>query len=336
MSNPRISEEIDVAAAEWAVRVDCGPLSAEDQAALDAWLGDDTRRLGAFARARAMFVHAHRAKALGSHFDPDAAPAADWSQPKEIEVPSFIRPTRRQILLAGGCAAATAAIVTAFGLGSRASAQTYRTDRGQIRLIPMEDGSSVTLNTASEISVAFGRKQRAILLEEGEALFEVAKDLDRPFTVEASYANLRALGASFTVSRLEAKPVEILVRQGVVELHHLLARGTRPHLAVADTRTIMTPDGDIRTVALDSAELDRQLSWREGMLSFEDMPLEQAAAEFARYSNVKIRFGDAALAAETITGRFAANNPVGFCRTVALSMGVRAREKPGEVLLLRL
>ena len=56
---------IDAQAAEWAARVDNGPLSAEEQGVLELWLAGDTRRLGAYAKARAVFAHVQRARALG-------------------------------------------------------------------------------------------------------------------------------------------------------------------------------------------------------------------------------------------------------------------------------
>lgn len=58
------SQEVERAACLWAARLDDGPLSPADQAELDAWLEGDVRRLGAFARARAVAVHSRRAAAL--------------------------------------------------------------------------------------------------------------------------------------------------------------------------------------------------------------------------------------------------------------------------------
>jgi transmembrane sensor len=61
----------------------------------------------------------------------------------------------------------------------------------------------------------------------------------------------------------------------------------------------------------------RELAWREGKIAFEGERLDQAAAQFARYSRTRIAIPDPALAAEPVSGLFAAADPVGFSRAVA-------------------
>ena len=80
------SREVDRQAAEWAAKVDSGPLRPDEQAELDAWLEADIRHFGAFAKARAVFAFTERAKAFGPEFDPASfepfmqprASAANW------------------------------------------------------------------------------------------------------------------------------------------------------------------------------------------------------------------------------------------------------------------
>lgn len=71
MGNRKDSAEIDDAAALWAARVEARALSPEEETALDQWLSDDTRHVGAFARARAVSIHMDGARALGSDFFPE-------------------------------------------------------------------------------------------------------------------------------------------------------------------------------------------------------------------------------------------------------------------------
>jgi hypothetical protein len=59
------SREVDRQAAEWAAKLDSGPLGPEEQATLDRWLEADTRHFGAFAKARAVLAFTDRAKAFG-------------------------------------------------------------------------------------------------------------------------------------------------------------------------------------------------------------------------------------------------------------------------------
>jgi transmembrane sensor len=91
----------------------------------------------------------------------------------------------------------------------------------------------------------------------------------------------------------------------------------------------------ITVAALPVAELHRELAWRDGRIAFEGEALGQAAAEFARYSDVRIVIADPELGREEIAGLYQANDPVGFAKAVALSLNARAEVGSGEVRILR-
>jgi transmembrane sensor len=132
---------------------------------------------------------------------------------------------------------------------------------------------------------------------------------------------------------LGERPVQVLVRQGIVEVEGSSAgRSTVIRLA-ANSRAVLKEAQPIAVTPVASMEVSRELSWREGMLSFEDLPLRDAADEFARYSDTRITFDDPAIGKETVTGLFAANNPGGFAKSVALSLGLRTQNGPEGVTL---
>nr|WP_047169346.1 FecR domain-containing protein [Sphingomonas sp. Y57] len=341
MPGRETSAQIDAVAAEWAVRVDSAPLDSTEQAALDAWLAGDARRLGAYARARAMLLHAGRAKALGTGFDPDAflathgEPSADrHSDANEAALPVQPRGVGRRSVLLGGSGAVAAGVLVSLGLSWQAAAQTFSTKRGEIRLVPLADGSTMTLNTASTARVKFSETERRVELLEGEALFDVAKETSRAFVVAAGETRVHALGTSFTVSRLDRQPVQVLVRQGIVEVVQSGSTQERRRI-VANTRAIVSASRSVEVATIGASEVSRELAWREGMLSFEDKPLRNAARDFARYSETHILFEDDAIGDETVTGLFAANNPAGFARSVALGLGLGVRTEPGGIVLIR-
>lgn len=322
------SREIDVEAAQWAARADRGPLPARDQQALDDWLAADVRRVGAYAKARGVALFSQRAQALGPGFDPDAFAAAE-QRPQAA-------PVRRRWLLTGGLAlAASLAGIVAVRLLWPGAGDVYETRRGEVRVVSLADGSVVTLNTDSRIAVDYQPGRRLIRLARGEALFDVAKDKTRPFFVDAGDARVRAVGTSFTVSRLTDSPVQVLVREGVVEVD--ARRDAAPVRLHANMRAVARRDGDAPIVAqpVPVAEVGRELVWREGRLAFQGETLQQAADRFARYSDIRIVIDDPAAAAEPISGLYQANDPVGFSRAVASSLGLRAEVGAGEVRLRR-
>lgn len=81
-------------------------------------------------------------------------------------------------------------------------------------------------------------------------------------------------------------------------------------------------------------KLARTLAWEVGLIDFDNEPLEQAAEEFARYSNVRIVI-DPMIADRTVTGIFASNNPVGFAKATAKVLKLRVEMGNEEVRISR-
>jgi transmembrane sensor len=314
----KIAHQIDTEAADWAARIDRGPLSPEQQTAFHAWLHEDVRCVGAFGRLRALALTTERARALGPDFDPAA----------------FVPPqSRRRVLQAGGAIAAIALVGAGGAWQMLRHRGRFSTGKGETKVVALKDGSVVTLNTASEILVNYSDELRSVELIHGEALFDVAKNKARPFVVGAGDTNVRVVGTSFTVRRFEAAPVQVLVREGIVEVFTPRARPLR----ISANTLAVAPlgDADIAARPVPAAQLHRAMAWREGQIAFEGETLAQAAVEFSRYSDTRIVIDDPALAKEEIAGLFKATDPVGFAQTIAISLNAHARIGEGEVRLTR-
>lgn len=321
------AHEIDLAAADWVAKADRG-LSAEEERVFERWLTEDPRRSGAYGRMRAIFLYADKAKALGPEFDSARFRPAG----------AAMDPSRRRLLLGGGgvIAAGLAAGVFAAEGGLRGD-QRFSTRRGELVVTPLADGSVMTLNTASLAKVSFLPDRRIVRLIRGEALFDVARDAARPFLVEAGETIVRAAAASFTVSRIERAPVEILVRTGAVEITRRAASPASSLTAHAGMHVVAPTHqrAAIAAATLKETEVGRLLAWRDGRIAFQGETLAEAADQFARYSNTRILFADESIAAERITGLFQANDPVGFAQAVAASFDLKAHVEAGVVRLSR-
>ncbi len=90
-----------------------------------------------------------------------------------------------------------------------------RTSVGEQRVMTLEDGTRVVLNTATRISVQYDRSARRVRLESGEALFEVAKRPEWPFVVTVGERQVTALGTSFVVRR-DAELAAVTLVEGKV------------------------------------------------------------------------------------------------------------------------
>ncbi len=335
MSKRESSAEIDEAAALWALRIDDAALDIEAQADFERWLNGNVRHVGAFARAQAVLVTVKRAKALGSTFEPASftqetnPPGSGEPIARHIadESTAFSLLPRRRFLAGASALAATGALAFFLPI-RRAAAQIYETGRGEIRLIPLENGSTVTLNTDSRVEATLNGAYRQVRLVRGEALFMLAA----PFLVEAGNASLTAQNATFTVCRLDAGSLAVKVCEGDVEI----ARSRFPtHRLGANMEATLPSNGAMMERSISPEALARELAWQEGMLSFEDTPLSDAANAFARYSTRLIQINDPVVGAETVTGRFAVNNPEGFARAVALGLNLRVQTTQNGVLLAR-
>jgi transmembrane sensor len=324
MTQTKKASEIDAEAAQWVARIDRGPLSSSAADAFRLWIEGDSRHLGAFGRIRAISLASEKARALGSDFDriPGISPVA--------------RPSRRQLLVGGGAIAASVLVAGATGVGLILRRHPYVTGKGEMKVVALSDGSVITLNTGSEIAVEFTEATRAVRLVRGEALFDVAKNAKCPFVVRAGDTRVQVVGTSFTVRNMEALPVEVLVREGIVEVSD--PANAKGHVVriTANTRAIaLQGHSAISAVPIVPAELHRELAWKDGLLAFEGQSLASAAAEFARYSDTRIVIADSDLAQEEIAGLFKATDPVGFAQTVAASFKAHVIIRENEVWIVR-
>lgn len=295
-----MSADLDRIAADWVAREDRRALTAAEAAERDAWLAADDRRQGAYVRAHAAWAMMERGRAMAS----DPAPVRRWPMV-----------TRRELIAASavGAIALTGALAV-----SRIGVTTYRTDRGEIRQVPLGDGSSAAINTASRIEVAMDEDQRLVRLTSGEAWFDVSRGRT-PFVVEARDVRLRAADGAFAVRRL-ADGAEVVVAKGTVECW-TTADPSRVLRLPAGTKLLIANALPTAPQALAPANVERLLAWRQGMVGLDGETLAEAAAEFNRYNDRQIVIADAALGQERLVGFFRANDPEGFVRAAAETLG---------------
>ncbi len=218
-------------------------------------------------------------------------------------------------------AAAAAFVFVAAGLIAGRSeieqwlAPEYVTTVGEQRSITLEDGSVVELNSQSRLRAHFEDHLRAIELLEGEAIFRVSKDPNRPFRVRTGATDIVAVGTAFNVKASESRTV-VTVLEGRVRVNQRDAAERSAaasaqavnefELAVGDQLIVARAQPAIRVSLRDT---EKVTSWTERRLIFEDTPLSAAAAEFARYSPRTIRIDDAAVGERKINGVFDATDP---------------------------
>lgn len=276
---------LQVAADWWARLRDPQAAEASVQQWLD-WTAQDERHLAAFECVSAFGAR------LG------ALDAAARDRLMAEFAPAAVAP-RRWLPLAA--AAATLAVVLGTGVllwghqGAAAAPVVYASATGQNRDIVLADGSQVALGGASRLSVRFGRGQRQVTLESGEAYFQVVHDARHPFEVAAGGVTVRDIGTAFDVRR-GAGEVAVAVTHGKVRVSDADSG--------VDAQAGQRVDWDMagKALRLGTTTAEQATAWRDHRLAFVDEPLDVVVASINRYSARPVRLDGAAAGALRFTG----------------------------------
>ncbi|MFC4595485.1 FecR family protein [Sphingobium tyrosinilyticum] len=319
-------EKIDDNAAHWAIRLEDDALSDVERAVLEGWLAEDVRHEGALLRAQATLAYLDRGRALGE----SAASPRDFSFPDEVDGSN----RRRFLKLSAAGLATAAAGAGGFLALSRLGQEEITTQVGEVRRVPLADGSVAVVNTASRVAIALQPKQRDIRLEEGEAWFQVAHDKARPFIVEAGAVRVRAVGTAFAVRRRPGG-ADVLVTEGVVETWIEGQERSRRRLT-AGAQTYVDTSGSLeRTRENARQDVERSLAWRSGEIVLDGQTVDYAAAELNRYNRQRIVIADPAIGRERLVGYFRTSDSAKFATAVAEMTGARVTEKERVILISR-
>jgi transmembrane sensor len=329
MSERETSEAIEDRAAQWVARIDRSGGDPSAEAELALWLAGDDRRRGAYFRAQSAWHMLDRASVLRGGRPIEEIEAAEHAEAAKLS--GWL--SRRQMFLGGAAAAAAVAVVAAGITLWPDRAERIETAVGEIRRVPLKDGSMMAVNTATRLAVDLRPEIRKVAIDEGEAWFQVAHDRARPFVVEAGPVRVQAVGTAFSVRRMP-NGADVLVTEGVVEVWSVGDEANRRRLA-AGSRTFVGDNSGPQQVADTHADVDRTLAWRSGQLIFDGDTLGQAAAEFNRYNNVQVRIDDPALSGERFVGRFRTNEPEAFVRAAATILDAHAEYGRDEIRLSR-
>lgn len=203
---------------------------------------------------------------------------------------------RSKVRVALGMAAVTlvavSATLTVFSI-SRAPddghLQKHFTRIGEQQTIQLDDGSVVTLNTAGQLVVDYSGPTRRILLERGEAYFEVAEDPDRPFTVDLGLRSVTVVGTEFNV-RKDPQHYQVAVVEGAVSIGEFADGAAQHRLEAGWVAEVDVQRNELNAFRPES--MDRYAGWRNGMVSFSREPLYQVVQELNRYTRKKILIED--------------------------------------------
>ncbi len=220
----------------------------------------------------------------------------------------------------------------------------YATGIGEQRLIALEDGSQIELNSRSRLKVRFTGRDRSIELIAGQALFQVAKDPTRPFVVRSGRTSVRAIGTRFDIYRKKDDTV-VTVVEGKVAISPLsapeLARVSMPREQISTgrapsespaARIVTLVAGEQIVVAPHAlpkparANVAVATAWTQQRLVFFRTPLTEVAEEFNRYNTRQLVVKDPGLEAFHVSGTFSSTDPASLIRFLRAQPGLQVSE----------
>lgn len=301
-------DEAGDAAIEWFVRLREGKLSAEETTAFEAWRAAPAN---AAAFDEVLHMYGHLAGMSPARRTPPAP-----------------RATRGMRTAALAFAAAAVAVFASHDeIALRLEADHF-TGVGEKRLVTLDDGSHVLLDSRSAIALRYSAGERRLRLLSGEAWFDVAPDASRPFVVEAGDGRVTALGTAFDVA-LEKSGARVTVTEHRVGV----ASGGKTMIVEEGQQTAFERDTPAR--APETIDIDTATAWRRGKLIINRRPLGDVLAALGRYHRGYIYCVDRAICARRISGVFGAQeNALQSLAEIEASLGLRAIHVTSYLILL--
>jgi transmembrane sensor len=352
-SDEDILSAVAAQAGHWFVANQAGRLSAQENAAFLAWLKASPIHVQEYLGVART---AHRMKAAAGEpqvsfesylsevraAETDVVPIGTPAHRYEARIAH--QPARRGWRLAASIAAL--ALLTAsilwwthdgelFGLP-----KTYRTAHGQQSVQRLPDGSVISLDTDSQATVRYGRGERLVELDRGQALFEVARDGQRRFRVVAGSVGVIAVGTQFDVYR-QSRTTSVTVAEGKVAVFTGEPAWLHSEADVPPPVQRVTAGFQVRIDEAGASaqpvpvDLGQALAWAEHKIVFKHRPLGEVAGEFNRYGNIQVDIEDAELRALPVSGMFDAGDTDSFVAFLQTLPDVRVEKTPKRIRVIK-
>jgi len=164
---------------------------------------------------------------------------------------------------------------------------TMTTPRGRQCRLTLPDGSGVWLNAASSITypTAFSATERTVSIT-GEAYFEVAKDLARPFRVKVNEMQVDVLGTNFNINAYPGQgKIRTTLLKGSVKVKSVqdavtLQPGQQASLSASPSTPLLRVRSD--------ADIDEVMAWKNGFFKFNDTDIRTVMQQLERWYDLEV------------------------------------------------
>lgn len=301
------------AAESWCARLHADDVTERERRAFEKWINDSPDHRAEYELSALAFALARGladAPDLRASFSAVSVKERDGAQQRKTRTKRFL------------AAAAVLLVCVTASLAAYLTRSNYATDIGEQRLVALDDGTTVQLNTASAINIDLDNNKRQVTLSRGEAFFNVTRDPSRPFIVKAGVGEIQVLGTRFNV-RLEGDNASVAVIEGHVKVQGVeLFSGQGAKVASAQS-----------VVKVPQVNAARLTSWREGKLYFDNDPLLKVLQEVNRYTETQFVVNGSDAANLRLSGVFRTGDIDAVTFALRETYGLKAERTGGRILV---
>lgn len=251
---------------------------------------------------------------------------------RRIERSGSLGLTRRNLMAGGltilGLGSASHSLVPGMLVEARAD---HMTDKGEIRRIPLPDGSIATLGPDTAIAANFDSARREIELLTGMCFLEVAKGLNRPLSAVCAHLRATTLGSTFDISN-DRDSVTIAVDHGPVDV-----QASNPLLQAS----VQLEQGQWLTMNTDSGRIDRGrmesgqvAAWRDSLIIADRETVNALVTRIGRWLPGRIVIADPSVGTQRVSGIFDLTDPLRTLEAVVHPTGARVRQVTSFVTII--
>jgi len=222
-----------------------------------------------------------------------------------------------------------------FGINKSIAILEIKNDTKKIKDLILPDGSNVALNANSTIKYPseFSRKNRTVTLN-GEAYFDVVRDVNRPFYVKCISVTVEVLGTSFNMrAYTDDDLVETTLLSGKVKISRLNPQTNKTQSVILTPNHMATFIIDQERFVLDEVDVTIATAWKKGALLFNNETLENVVKKLTRWYDTDIKVSDDLLNKHRLTMSIDSESLEETLEIIKKTLPVDYAKAEGEILI---
>lgn len=269
-------------------------LTFEQEKEFESWLKEDEEHKKAFEEANLVY-------SIFQNIPKNHTQTLSKNALKEAKKIKFIEKIVKPFI---GMAAILCGLFIGYKFFIPEYEKDYKTQFSSLKQEILPDGSKLSIDTKSNLQIEYFKDKRKVFLENGQVLFEVAKDKSRPFIITSGKTSIEVVGTKFEVKNLE-HITTVSVEEGVVKVsfnNHALLPNQDISLLKKGEKIVISDLGKI--TYLGKTDIEEIAPWRNDELIFRKITLKEAFDTFSRYQDLKVEFQNKNFENKLFSGKF--------------------------------